>query len=302
MRPENSAPFVAVYIITYNHGLYIGQAIDSVLMQQTGFTYRIFIGEDHSPDNTRKICRQYAQKYPDKIELVLHEHNIGATANAQSIYRKCFESGAKYVAMLEGDDYWTDPLKLQKQVDFLEAHEDYSLVGTNANELFRDNLIPCTDPTAREITTEDIVRHGPLLHTCTVMFRNDARTFDNPLVGLGLGDWSLVFLFSLDGKVKRQEDVTGVYRRHDGGIYSALDIKKKYRENIAYQRALMDKYPQYGPIIQKHIDEKIRQYDLYDYTPKAVLTGKTPLGKYLYALRVRLNLRQRITGLLKKRV
>lgn len=300
MQSDNHTPFVAVYIITYNHGLYIGQAIDSVLMQQAGFSYKIFIGEDCSTDHTRLVCKEYARKYPNKIELVLHEQNIGAKANAQSIYKKCFESGAKYVAMLEGDDYWIDSYKLQRQVDFLEAHDEYSLIGSNAHELVDKNLILCADPGPREITTEEIVQHGPLLHTCTIMFRNNARSFNNPLLASELGDWSLVFLYSLNGKIKRLKETTGVYRRHGGGIYAPLDIKKKYKENIAFQKLLMREYPQYKQIIQKHIDEKVKQYSLYDYTLKAVLLRKTPLRAFLYEQRVRLNLRKRINSFLRK--
>eukprot|EP01136_Pigoraptor_vietnamica_P036997 Opistho-1_new@104331 len=118
---------IAIWMVTYNHENYIAQAIESVMMQQTNFTYQLFIGEDCSTDKTRAICVSLKEKYPDKIELILQKENIGANKNALQVYHACFQSGAKHIAMLEGDDYWTDPLKLQKQMDWLEGNPDYVL-------------------------------------------------------------------------------------------------------------------------------------------------------------------------------
>ena len=118
-------PLVSVHMITYNHEKYIAQAIESALMQKTNFDYEIVIGEDCSTDKTRKIVDTYAKKYPDKIKLILNEKNIGMIPNFIKTLNMC---RGKYIAMLEGDDYWTDPYKLQKQVDFLETNPDYGLV------------------------------------------------------------------------------------------------------------------------------------------------------------------------------
>ena len=123
-------PLVAVYMITYNHENYIAQAIDSVLTQKTTFPIKIFIGEDCSTDRTAAICLKYKEKNPGKIEVTFNKQNIGPKNNAKQIFQACFVSGAKYIAMLEGDDYWTDPNKLQLQADFLEkiikAYKEHS--------------------------------------------------------------------------------------------------------------------------------------------------------------------------------
>jgi len=125
-------PLVSIFMITYNHGRFIEQAIQSAINQQTDFPYRLVIGEDCSSDKTREIVKRYAQKYQHKIQALLHPRNLGQTANAREVFKACT---GKYIAFLEGDDYWTDPLKLQKQVDFLDSNPDYGLVHTDLDQL-----------------------------------------------------------------------------------------------------------------------------------------------------------------------
>lgn len=117
-------PLLSIVTITYNHEPYIAKTIEGVLMQQVNFPIEYIIAEDCSTDDTRKICEEYVAKYPDLINLLPSEHNLGAKENE---YRAMKIAKGKYIAFCEGDDYWTDPLKLQKQVDFLESHPDYSV-------------------------------------------------------------------------------------------------------------------------------------------------------------------------------
>lgn len=123
-------PKVSVSVATYNHEKYIGRALDSILMQEVDFEYQIVIGEDCSTDNTRRIVLSYKEKYPEKIKLLLHEFNIGMLENLKSLVLEC---DGQYVAKLEGDDYWTDPRKLQKQVNFLDSHPDYVACAHNVH-------------------------------------------------------------------------------------------------------------------------------------------------------------------------
>lgn len=118
----NNEIVVSVIMVTYNHEKWIEKALDSVLMQKVNFKYEIIVGDDASTDNTPQILCDYKKKYPDKIRLVLHKKNIGPTKNGHSIRKKM---QGKYIAFLEGDDYWTDCNKLQKQVDFLESNSQY---------------------------------------------------------------------------------------------------------------------------------------------------------------------------------
>lgn len=119
---NNNNIMVSVIVLTYNHELYVRQALDSILMQKTCFDFEIIVGDDCSQDNTRKILKEYKAKYPHKIKLLLYNRNVGGTRNAHII--KTHTRG-KYLAALEGDDYWNDEYKLQKQVDYLEENPCY---------------------------------------------------------------------------------------------------------------------------------------------------------------------------------
>lgn len=134
--PSHEPPLVSVCMITYNHEPYIAQAIESVLMQQTDFPVELVIGEDCSTDNTRAIVCDYRERYPRRIHLLLPEYNLGMFPNFVATLQAC---DGRYIALLEGDDYWTDPFKLQKQVDFLEVHPEYGLVHTDCDFLYSHN-------------------------------------------------------------------------------------------------------------------------------------------------------------------
>lgn len=117
-------PLLSIVTITYNHELYIRKCIEGVLMQQVNFPIEFIIAEDCSTDGTLAVCKGYAEKYPDLIKLITSENNVGAIVNER---RAMKAAKGKYIAFCEGDDYWTDPLKLQKQVDFLEENPEYSV-------------------------------------------------------------------------------------------------------------------------------------------------------------------------------
>jgi hypothetical protein len=118
---------INVVMLAYNHGPYIQQAIEGVLAQETDFPVELLIGEDHSTDNTLEIARRYERANPGRIRVITSGHNVGAKNNLRRLESACT---GKYIAYCEGDDYWHDPQKLQKQVSFLEDHPDYVLVHT----------------------------------------------------------------------------------------------------------------------------------------------------------------------------
>src|ERR1700683_2854968 len=115
---------VSVLIVTYNQECYIGQAIESVLAQKVNFDYEIIIGDDCSTDGTRSLITEFQRLRPDRIKAILRDRNIGANRNVAGV---AAASRGQYAAFLEGDDYWTATDKLQKQVDFLDAHPDRSI-------------------------------------------------------------------------------------------------------------------------------------------------------------------------------
>src|ERR1700690_1472331 len=162
---------LSVAMTTYNHEAFIQQAIESVLAQRVNFDYEIVVGEDGSTDGTRVILMNLYQKYPERIVPLLHDENIGAARNFQATLASC---QGQYLAYVEGDDYWTSADKLQKQVDFLDQHPDYSICchrvqirdETGAG---RKDVLP--NRTAGTYTMEDLLAEN-FIPTCTVMYRS----------------------------------------------------------------------------------------------------------------------------------
>lgn len=121
---KDHAPLVSAHIITYNQEPYIAQTIEGALRQQTDFEVEILVGEDCSTDGTRRIVLDYQRQYPQRIRMITSDRNVGAFANSQRVLQAC---RGRYLALCDGDDHWTSPHKLQTQVEFLEAHPEYSL-------------------------------------------------------------------------------------------------------------------------------------------------------------------------------
>jgi glycosyltransferase involved in cell wall biosynthesis len=233
---------VSVCIITYNHARFIGQALESALMQKTNFDYEIVIGEDCSTDATRHICEEYARLYPDKIRLLKNNQNLGMVENFKRTLNACT---GQYVALLEGDDYWTDELKLQKQVDFLESNRDYAIVFHNAevlidetgekyiaysNEVIKPFMIkkPSSTTSLQEIAA------GNFIHTQTVLFRNGLygelpSWFSSDLPAV---DWPIHVINAHYGKIFFMDEVMAVYRVHNLGVWSALDDIKRLEKTV----------------------------------------------------------------------
>ncbi len=221
-KVAESSFLVDILILTYNQEKYIAEAIESVLMQKTDFGYRIVIADDYSSDKTREICSDYKLKYPEKIELVFHKHNLGAVKNFYVAYQTCT---AKYLAMLDGDDYWTNPLKLQKQIDFLENNDDFSAcfhpvhylsLNKTETQIFPLNVKKNT------IEIEDIIAlptTGWIIMTSSVIYRKQALgVLPKWFIRFKLGDWSLALLAALHGKTFFLNEILGAYRVNAGGL------------------------------------------------------------------------------------
>ncbi|MBD0400835.1 glycosyltransferase [Flammeovirga sp. EKP202] len=225
-------PLVSVHIITYNQELTIAETISSVISQNTNFSFEIVIGEDCSTDNTRLICEDFASKY-ENINLLDSNENLGLMGNFIRTFENC---KGKYIALLEGDDYWVDKGKLQKQIDFLEKNQEYSVCHTNLNFLYvKENKQVINYQRPIKSTASDIdLLFGNYTNTPTVVLRNvfnsklpsDYRNFI-------CGDWALFILHAQKGKVKYLPDVTATYRVHDS-LWNA-DHRWKYRYDTIIQ-------------------------------------------------------------------
>lgn len=222
---------VSVDMITYNHEPYIKQAIEGVLMQKTNFPFELVIGEDCSTDKTREICLKYKEKYPEKIKLLLPESNLGMTKNFISTLTA---ATGKYIALCEGDDYWTDPYKLQKQVDFLEANSNYSCCfhrydildeetnltrKDNIEFLFIDNNLNGCDISTELFLTKWITQ--PL----TMVFRNESIDINSLAKYKYTRDQHLIYHLLQNGKAYMFAFNAGVYREHVGGIHGKQSHK-----------------------------------------------------------------------------
>lgn len=222
-----SLPLVSVIIVTYQHQPFIRTAIDSILAQQTDFPIEILISEDDSRDRTREIVLDYQRRYPDTIRLLLSDRN----RNDNSVTTRAWTAArGKYIAALDGDDYWTDPRKLQKQVSILERHPDLFVCG-HAVAVVNERGEPLkptkfTVDADRRLSREDLAAEYPLPFL-SLLFRNNgavppAHLFDS----LVAADSFMVAFFGAFGGGYVCREVMGAHRVHAGGVWSSLDSRQ----------------------------------------------------------------------------
>lgn len=224
---DNQIPLVSVVVTTYNHKNYIAECLDSILMQQTSFPFEIILGEDESNDGTREICKEYAKNNPYKVKLFLRSRKDviyidGKPTGRFNFIQNLKSASGKYIALCEGDDYWTDPLKLQKQIDFLEANPDYNICFHSVKLFNQDSELFEKDTITRKVketTTVMDLAKGNFIHTPSVVLRNSFK-LPKWFEKVTLGDWTLYMIAIGNGKVKKINEIMGVYRLHSKSIWS----------------------------------------------------------------------------------
>lgn len=219
-------------MITYNHEAFIKQAIEGVLKQNTNFDIEFIIADDCSTDQTESVINEILENQfkASSIRYIRHHKNLGMIPNFVFALKKC---KGKYIALCEGDDYWIDPLKLQKQVDFLEGNEEYSGIGSNSEVIYEDNP---RDKHLYSRSANETLKLNDLLearrfHTATFLFRTKDFKSDFP-VNILSGDRLLFMLIACFGKIKLIEDVTAIYRKNVGGIsknVTSKQLKKDFK-------------------------------------------------------------------------
>lgn len=218
-----SPPRVSVLIITYNQERFIEQAVRSALMQETADDYEIVIGEDCSTDRTRDILLRLDVEHPGRLRLLPRETNLGMMRNFRETYAAC---RGEYVALLEGDDYWTDPHKLRRQIEALQKHPDWSGCFhpvRHVNQFgFDVNWVhPRLSPP--EVTLRDLCEEN-LIQTCSLVFRRERMPTISPwLTSLNLGDWPLFILLAETGPLGFLPEAMACYRRHPHGVWFEHD-------------------------------------------------------------------------------
>lgn len=220
-----NTPLVSISCITYNHAPYIRQCLNGFLMQECDFDFEVLIHDDASTDGTSEIIREYQEKYPNIIKPIIQTENQWSKGvRGINIKFNFSRAKGKYIAMCEGDDYWTDPLKLQKQVDFLEENAEYGLIGGSANRIYdyedfkilhKPAVVPKTN---FDFDTRYLISKNPL-STLTVCFRADLiNKFPENYYKKITKDRDLYILLSIYKKFRFTKEVFGVYRIHSQGV------------------------------------------------------------------------------------
>ncbi len=223
-------PLVTASLITYNHARYIEQAVKSVLAQQTNFPFELVIGEDESSDGTREIVQRLAAAHPDRIRLNLHSRasnlSYGGRPTGRHNYVTNIRSArGKYIATLDGDDYWTDPQKLQRQVDLLESRPDCAVCFSLCQYVDEDGAdlgvgadVPNPQPS---FTLDDLLERRFIASTATVMFRRGLfGDFPEWYFQCPVGDFPMLVMNAQHGDIAFLDRVTAAYRIHPAGIWS----------------------------------------------------------------------------------
>ncbi|HWZ21369.1 MAG TPA: glycosyltransferase [Cytophagaceae bacterium] len=249
MDKVEKLPLVSVCLITYNHVRYIRQAIEGVLMQKVNFSWEFIIADDFSNDGTRDILLEYKEQNREIINLILQEKNKGPAGNWFDLISA---PKGKYIAYFEGDDYWTNPFKLQKQVDFLENNSDFSICFHNAKIIYEEepNRVSFSNPIDQaEISKFEDLAKGEFIYTATCLFRrNDLIKFPQKYYSY-LNNYTLDLHNAQFGDIKYINEVMTVYRKHKGGIWSM----------VAREKILVEHLPVYK-FYENYFDKKYKVY------------------------------------------
>lgn len=221
----DQTPLVSVAMIAYNVSKYLGEAIESVLMQKTNFKVELVIGEDCSTDKTREIALSFQTKYPETIRVLLPEKNLGLTPNSVATQNAC---RGKYIALLDGDDYWTDENKLQKQVEFLEQNPEFSASGHQAERIFEDgspsSLFGETED--RVYGLNDTITHRKF-HTSSLVYLRKywVKTGGIPK-NISSNERAIYPMLAIFGKIKYFKESMCVYRLSGANLTSRITHKE----------------------------------------------------------------------------
>ena len=224
---DSNEILVSIHCLVYNHEPYIRECLEGFVMQKTNFPFEAIVHDDASTDKSADIIREYAEKYPHIIKPIYQTENQYSKGNGRLDRIMEANLRGKYVALCEGDDYWTDPLKLQKQVDFLEAHPDYSMVCCEADILTSSGM------TSRyhyyqscEMPIKDLIlKGGGWIHTASIMYRRELKNdYPNFARMCHVGDYPLCLHMAMRGRVYFMSDKMVVYRSLSIGSWTSRTI------------------------------------------------------------------------------
>ena len=264
-----NVPKITTMITAYNHAKYIAAAIESAVSQTGDFVHEILISDDGSTDKTRKIIKQYVQKYPHIIRDISRDENHGISNNM----KYCFKNATgEYIAILEGDDYWTDKHKLQKQMDFLRNKPECTMVFNRINVLNEAkqtfSLLSRHDNLA-EVFNGDTVIKEPTLNlignfSCCMFRTNIMKKLPPVLFKTRFNEIALSFYLCRLGQMGFIKDTLSVYRQHENGVWTGADKLKQLKSGLDTRQTALavcdEKYKEkLSEIIQKDYLDKIKE-------------------------------------------
>jgi glycosyltransferase involved in cell wall biosynthesis len=232
-------------MLAYNHERFVAKAVESVLAQKTTFPIELVIGEDCSTDATRTILQQFAQNEPSRIRLLMRERNLGPNGNYVATLAEC---RGEYLALLEGDDYWTEPTKLQQQVSYLDSHLNCALtfhdvrVVSDEGSVIRDRAC---DPNLPERSTGEDLLARNYIPSCSVLYRRTAMPEPPPahFAELPMQDWPTWLHVARSGDIAYMNNVWASYRVHSGGVWSTQTFERQWRNALRFYRAVRPEIP-----------------------------------------------------------
>ncbi|NJL77039.1 MAG: glycosyltransferase [Saprospiraceae bacterium] len=277
---------MSVCITTYQHKDFIAQCLEGVLMQRTTFGYEIIIGEDASTDGTREICLSYAARYPDKIKLILRNREDvifidGKPTGRYNFIENLKAAQGKYIALCEGDDYWIDTYKLQKQVDFLESNPSYAICSGNT-----EILLPNGEKKLKELPYWkdkyegiDLVSTYNFIPTPSVVFRKEHLDLNNiNLLKVPFADLYVWLMLAERGSIKILEDTISCYRVHQGGLWSGRSQLQQHKMYVSFYKILKTDFNSKYSRISKSRIKKLK-----------IAILKTKLSEFMSRFRVLVN-------------
>jgi glycosyltransferase involved in cell wall biosynthesis len=227
---------VSVVLTTYNHQAFIGEAIESILAQQCDFPIEVFITEDRSTDDTFEIVASYARRHPQLIRTWRSPHNLNTNAVTN---RAIAAASGEFVALLDGDDYWTDPAKLAKQVAFLEASPDLSMcfhdcaIVDGSGHAISDSAFRLGRPPAR-MAFRDIARSNFVPGPSPMIRRAALDPLPSWVDSCEWGDWPLYLIAARHGAIGFIPEAMAAYRRHGGGYWTGMPARQRFETNVSF--------------------------------------------------------------------
>lgn len=312
---EKQELMVTIRCLAYNHEPYIRRCLEGFVMQKTNFSFKAIVHDDASTDGTASIIREYAEKYPDIIKPILENENQYSKHDGSLTKIMNEHMHGKYIAICEGDDYWIDPMKLQKQVDFLEANPECSISFckvqcVSANNMKLNQTIPFNSNIKKGIVTladyiREEFRNGYwTFHTSSFVFRSDlllgySKIIQNEFRKFPYGDMPILLYCLLNGNGCYISDIGSCYRMLSGGYNSKINTDKNFK--ISQERKLIyalrdfDRYTNY--LYHKDVEIKIKRSN---YIIESTIYGKIIYLKPQYWILLLQSIKRKLFSLLNK--